>query len=335
MPKLLLTKKARIALLIGAVFLWFIVREGVGLAMDLHTLAGSAHKNTPQKTSAAQEQAIPRSAQQNLLAIVAYLQPTVAPAVTATRVQLSQDSTTGNRSTGVRYFAEGTTVGILQAGASALSKQQVKALLEKEIDSTWGVVQRALGFSTKEQAYAFFLGLASRESTLNAGLETGSGAGHSYGPIQAAETAYANANPTYTPENDVPRMTQYAFTPQNFYDPGIATYMGIRHLIHFSELARAKGYRGLDLLRHALMGYNTGYVDTTSQSWMTQYSDEIGALAGWYLNNGHLSDTLSTWTGDPLVDRSQPWGWYRSPCTIRQHPSHGCEGHLNIPLSVG
>ncbi len=174
MPKLLQTKKARIALLIGAVFLWFIVREGVGLAMDLHTLAGSAHKNTPQKTSAAQAPAIPRSAQQNLLAIVAYLQPTVTPAVKATRMQLSQDGTTGNRSS------------VLQAGASALSKQQVKALLVKEIDSSWGVVQRALGFSTKEQAYAFFLGLASRESTLNAGLETGDGAAHSYGPIQAA-----------------------------------------------------------------------------------------------------------------------------------------------------
>jgi hypothetical protein len=308
MPKLLQTKKARIALLIGAVFLLFIVREGVGLAMDLHTLAGSAHKNTSQKTSAAQAHVIPRSAQQNLLAIVAYLQPTVTPAATATRTQLGQDGTTGNRSTGVRYYAEGTTVGVLQAGASALSKQQVKALLKKEIDNTWGVVHRALGFSTKEKAYAFFLGMASRESTLNAGLETGSGAGHSYGPIQAAETAYADANPSYTPEHDVPEMVQYAFTPQNFYDPGIATYMGIRHLIHFSRLAKAEGYRGADLLRHALAGYNTGYIDNTGV--LTGYSDEIGALAGWYLHNGHLYDSASTWTGDPRVDRSQPWGWY-------------------------
>jgi hypothetical protein len=33
-------------------------------------------------------------------------------------------------------------------------------------------------------------------------------------------------------------------------------------------------------------------------------------MAGWYLHNGHLYDTLFTWTGDPNVNRSQPWGWY-------------------------
>jgi len=283
MHQLLQTKKARITLLIGAVFLLCIVSEKVSLAMDLHTLA-----------------------------IVPNSQPTGTPATTATSVQCGQGGTTGNGSTGadLRYFAVGTAVSVMQAEASALPKQLVKALLEKEIDNSWGVVQSALGFSTKQKAYAFFLGMASRESTLNAGLETGSGAGHSYGPIQAAETAYANANPSYTPEHDVPEMTQYAFTPQNFYDPGIATYMGIRHLIHFSRLAKAEGYRGSELLRHALMGYNTGYTDTTDQHAMTQYSDEIGAMAGWYLHNGHLYDTLFTWTGDPGVDRSQPWGWY-------------------------
>jgi hypothetical protein len=285
MHKLLQTKKAHIALLIGAVFLLFIVSEKVSLAIS-----------TSQKSSTGQAQVLPQSAQQNSLAIV----------------QCGQGGTTGNGSTGadLRYFAVGTAVSVMQARASALQKQLVKALLEKEIDNSWGVVQSALGFSTKQKAYAFFLGMASRESTLNAGLETGSSAGHSYGPIQAAETAYANANPSYTPEHDVPEMTQYAFTPQNFYDPGIATYMGIRHLIHFSRLAKAEGYRGSELLRHALMGYNTGYIDTTDQNAMTQYSDEIGAMAGWYLHNGHLYDTLFTWTGDPGVDRSQPWGWY-------------------------
>jgi len=311
MHQLLQTKKARIALLIGAVFVLFIVSEKVSLAMDLHTLADSAHNCTSQKSSTGQAQVIPQSAQQNSLAIVPNSQPTGTPA-TASSVQCGQGGTTGNGSTGadLRYFAVGTAVSVMQAEASALPKQLVKALLEKEIDNSWGVVQSALGFSTKQKAYAFFLGMASRESTLNAGLETGSGAGHSYGPIQAAETAYANANPSYTPEHDVPEMTQYAFTPQNFYDPGIATYTGIRHLIHFSRLAKAEGYRGSELLRHALMGYNTGYIDTTDQNAMTQYSDEIGAMAGWYLHNGHLYDTLFTWTGDPGVDRSQPWGWY-------------------------
>jgi hypothetical protein len=285
MHKLLQTQRARIALLIVAVFLLFMGGEGVSLALDLPTLAGTAQNSTLYENFGAQP----------------------GP-------QHRQGGTTGtcNRSTGagLRDLPLGTAVSILQAAASAMSKPVAKVLLEKEIDNSWGVVQSEMGFSTKEKAYAFFLGMATRESTLNAALETGNDSAHSYGLIQTAETAYANANPGYTPEHNVPEMTQYAFTPQNFYDPGIAIYMGIRHLIHFARLARAEGYRGTELLRHALIGYNTGYVDTKDQGWMTQYSDEIGAMAGWYLHNGHLYDAVTTWTGDPRVDRSQPWGWY-------------------------
>ena len=281
MHKLLQTQRARMALLIVAIFLLFMGGEGSSLAIALHTPAGPAQHTTHNVSSGAH----PGS-------------------------PCGQGGTTGNHSTGagLRDLPLGTAVSILQAAANAMSKQVAKVLLEKEIDNSWGAIQSELGFSTKEKAYAFFLGMATRESTLTAGLETGTGSAHSYGLIQTAETAYANANPSYTPEHNVPEMTQYAFTPQNFYDPGIAIYMGFRHLIHFANLARAKGYRGTELLRHALLGYNTGYIDNTSV--MTQYSDEIGALAGWYLHNKHLYDAMTTWTSDPRVDRSQPWGWY-------------------------
>ena len=209
-----------------------------------------------------------------------------------------------------RYYPAGTSSATMKADAANLTKQQVKIMVESQVNKNWGVIQSKLGFSTEAQAYAFFLGLATRKSTLNAGLETGSGAGHSYGAIQAAETAYANTNAGYTPENDVPEMTQYDFTPQNFYDPGIAIHMGIRHLLHFSNQARTAGYSGTELLRHALIGYNTGWVTNASASWLQQYSDEIGAIAGWYLNNGHLYDSQFTWTGSSAVNRSSPWGWY-------------------------
>ncbi len=209
-----------------------------------------------------------------------------------------------------RYYPLGTSVATMQADAANLTKQQVKIMVESQVTKNWGVIQSKLGFSTEAQAYAFFLGLATRESTLNAALETGSAASHSYGAIQAAETAYANTNAGYAPENDVPEMTQYDFTPQNFYDPGIAIHMGIRHLLHFANQARAAGYSGTELLRHALIGYNTGWVTNANQSWLQQYSDEIGAIAGWYLNNGHLYDSQFTWTGSSAVDRSSPWGWY-------------------------
>jgi hypothetical protein len=209
----------------------------------------------------------------------------------------------------IRYFPAGTAVATMRAQGGAMSRQQVKALIEKEVNANLGVIQAKLGFTTESQAYAFFLGVATRESTLGVNLETGSGPSHAYGPLQAAEPAYAG-NAGYTSENDVPQMTQFSFTPQNFYDPGVAVYMGIRHLLHFSNQARAAGYSGNDLLRHTLIGYNTGNVNVTDENLLKQYSDEIGSLAGWYLSNSHLYDTLFTWTGDPRVNRSQPWGWY-------------------------
>lgn len=326
------TKKARIVLLIGAMLLVFLAREVFSRAMNLHMLGDSVHQDTSQKSLTPQTQAVAQSSPQwNVLSIGVNAQPTAMPTPTPrltpspTKTPPTPTSTQAPRPTaiptvqgsppigtgsGLRYFPVGTAVSAMQAGASALTKQQVKALIEQEVDNSWGVVQSTLAFSTKQKAYAFFLGMASVESTLNASLETGSGPSHSYGPIQAAETAYANANPNYAPEHDVPEMVQYTFTPQNYYDPGIAVYMGIRHLIHFTRQAQASGYTGIELLRHGLIGYNTGDVNWPNQNWIVQYSDEIGALASWYLLNGHLYDTAFTYTGDPQVNRSQPWGWY-------------------------
>ncbi len=236
--------------------------------------------------------------------------PTQAIGSTHTTVSTQSLAVSASSSNSDRYFPVGTPVATMRALAANLTKQQVKTIIEKQVDANWGVIQSALGLGSKAQAYAFFLGMATRESTLNAALETGSGASHSYGPLQAAEPAYANANPSYSPENDIPQMVQYAFTPQNFYDPGIAVHMGIRHLIHFAHQSKAAGFTGTDFIRHALIGYNTGWVTTSNQSWLQQYSDEIGALAGWYLINGHLYDDAFTWTGSQAVNRSSPWGWY-------------------------
>jgi hypothetical protein len=214
-----------------------------------------------------------------------------------------------------RYFPVGTPVSTMIADANKLTQQQIKVLIEKQVDEYWGVIQSTFGFSSKENAYGFFLGQATRESTLQGGLETGgssigSGSGHSYGPLQAAETAYANTNPNYEPEPDVPQIYQYSLTADNFYDIGISIHMGIRHLIHFAHMASSAGDTGTNLVRYALAGYNTGWVTNVSSDELTSYSDEIGALAGWYIENNHLSDTDWTWTGDPRVDRSNPWGWY-------------------------
>jgi hypothetical protein len=218
-----------------------------------------------------------------------------------------------------RYFPPGTPVATMISEANSLTQQQVKLLIEQQVQEYWSVIQSTFGFSSLTNAYGFFLGQATRESTLQGGLETGGttlgsgtsgsgSAGHSYGPLQAAETAYLNTNPNYETEYDVPQIYQYDLVPSNFYDIGISIHMGIRHLIHFAHLAAAQGYTGVNLVRAALAGYNTGDVNNTGV--LTSYSDEIGALAGWYIENGHLYDTQWTWTGDPRVNRTNPWSWY-------------------------
>jgi len=243
--------------------------------------------------------------------------PTATPTTGATPTVTP--TATGSEPNIDRYFPPGTSVSAMISGASSLSQQQVKVLIEQQVKEYWNVIQSTLGFTSQEKAYGFFLGMATRESTLQGGLETGgttlgngtsgSGAsGHSYGPLQAAETAYLNTNPGYQTEYDVPEIYQYDLVPQNFYDIGIAIHMGIRHLIHFAHLAQAAGDSGVNVVRYGLAVYNTGQV--TNSGVLTSYSDEIGALAGWYIANGHLYDTAWTWTGDPRVDRSNPWSWY-------------------------
>ena len=245
--------------------------------------------------------------------------PTVGVTPTATTGITPTPTPTGSEPNIDRYFAPGTPIATMISVASSLTQQQVKVLIEQQVQEYWSVIQSTFGFSSLTNAYGFFLGQATRESTLQGGLETGgttlgsgtsgSGAsGHSYGPLQAAETAYLNTNAGYQTEYDVPQIYQYDLVPANFYDIGISIHMGIRHLIHFAHLAQAAGETGVNVVRYGLAGYNTGQV--TNSGVLTSYSDEIGALAGWYIINSHLYDTAWTWTGDPRVDRSNPWGWY-------------------------
>ena len=301
--------------------------SGLALVHASRRTASKASTPTSRSSSTAvylrllQENKAPTKRQAIQITLVLAAQPTAAPAVRGVAPPVLKPTAVPvatqpaaipvpSSASSDRYYPVGTPADTMIVDATNLPKQQVKTLIASQVNKNWSVIQSKLGFSSETKAYAFFLGLATRESTLNAGLETGSGSAHSYGALQAAETAYANANPSYTPENDVPEMVQYNFTPQNFYAPDIAIHMGIRHLLHFADLAQATGYSGTELLRHALIGYNTGVVTNSNQSWLQQYSDEIGAIAGWYLSNGHLYDSQFTWTGSSVVDRSNPWGWY-------------------------
>lgn len=231
-------------------------------------------------------------------------------------------STLTKSGTGDHYFSTDLSAleMVNQAKAAKDNKATAKAIIQEQVYEHWDLIRSKFGFRDRDQAYAFFLGFATRESTLDMSCETAGdfsdpikaqNSAHSYGLLQTAETAYKDTGASYIAETDVPEMTHYAFTAQNFYDPEIAVHMGIRHLIHFANSAKEKGYTGIEILRHAVLGFNTGWVDGGSNDWMADYVDEMGALAQWYYKEKHLTDNTFTWHTDSRAEsyRNDPWGW--------------------------
>lgn len=212
----------------------------------------------------------------------------------------------------------------------AMSVQEVKYALYKEIDEHWDLLRVRLGEEDREKVYALFLGVGSRESTLGgngdgADIETAQGQGfgvssaHAYGTLQTAVTAFADADPTFMKEENVPEMYQYSLSESTFYDAIISNHMGIRKILHFVEIAINEHHlEGYQVVRASLKGFNTGWCDYTGESdgYYAGYPDEIIALAHWYYDEGHLYDNEFTWTTDKRADqyRSDPWGWW-SDCS--------------------
>ena len=175
--------------------------------------------------------------------------------------------------------------------------------------------------------YALFLGLGSRESTLGenkigsdheTAYEDGWGvnSAHAYGTLQTAVTAFADCDPTFMPEDNVPEMFQYSFTPSNFYDCIISNHMGIRKILHFAEICiDEENMHGYQVIRNSLKGFNTGwcYMAEDDGAYKT-YADEICSMAQFYYNEGHLYDNVFTWTsagGEMEKYRTDNrWDWW-------------------------
>ena len=207
-----------------------------------------------------------------------------------------------------------------------MSVQEVKYALYKEIDEHWDLLRVRLGEDEREKVYALFLGIGSRESTLGEGKvgadhETaysqgfGVSSAHAYGTLQTAVTAFADADPTFMKEDNVPEMYQYSLSESTFYDAIISNHMGIRKILHFVEIGiNQEGFEGYQVVRGALKGFNTGWCDyqEENQGYYKDYPDEIAALAHWYYDEGHLYDNVFTWTNDTRAEqyRSDPWGWW-------------------------
>ena len=209
----------------------------------------------------------------------------------------------------------------------AMSVQEVKYALYKEIDEHWDLISVRLGQPEREKVYALFLGVGTRESTLGgngdgADIETAQGEGfgvssaHAYGTLQTAVTAFADCNPLFMKEDNVPEMYQYTFNRSNFYDAIISDHMGIRKILHFVEIGiNQEGLTGYQVVRGALKGFNTGWCDYTNENdgYYKNYPDEIISLARWYYEEGHLYDNVFTWTNAEAAApyrEGNPWDWW-------------------------
>lgn len=209
----------------------------------------------------------------------------------------------------------------------AMSVQEVKYCLYKEIDEHWDLIKVRFGQENREMVYALFLGLGSRESTLGgngdgADIETahsegfGVSSAHAYGTMQTAVTAFLDCDPTFMKEDDVPEMFQYTLTHANFYDAVISNHMGIRKLMHFVRSAIVDyDLEGYQVVRASLKAFNTGWANYTGEDdgYYKNYPDEIISLARWYYEEGHLYDNVFTWTTDERADKYRQgnvWEWW-------------------------
>ena len=216
-----------------------------------------------------------------------------------------------------RYYPADMDIKKLKDAATALSVHEVKEIIFKELVEHWDVVRQYLKQDNMLKVFALFLGWATRESTLNAGVETafedgfGVNSAHAYGPFQTAVTAFYGCDPSFDLEDDVKELYWYTLNEINFADPYISTHMGIRKLIHFVIEAENFGVTGLDVVRSALKGFNSGHATPMQENETFHgYCDEIGSLGHWYYENSAYEDDDYTWTGDSRCDRDDPWGWW-------------------------
>jgi hypothetical protein len=191
------------------------------------------------------------------------------------------------------------------------SRADVKKMLAVSVNDAWPALKVHFGFEDwqKERVVALFIGQATKESTLRIDVETGTDKGfglnpaHAYGPLQTAVTAFKGSTEKYgyMAESDVPQMKWYDWTAENFYDPMISNFMGLRKMCHMAHRAKTevKAKDPRDILRRALKAFNTGWPNDPpgDKDWM-DYAYQIGRMGEWYYTKGHMTDDAFTWTGN-------------------------------------
>jgi hypothetical protein len=187
-----------------------------------------------------------------------------------------------------------------------LSAEEVKAYINDSVDRNWDQIRSSFNLSDtaadKDSAKAFFLGVASRESgtgdTMKTNLITGVGSSYSKGPLQTADTAYANnGHPEWNQDTHVDGIAQADLSESN--DLSTAIDMGVRHMLEGAELGKLAGHQSTaDLEIDAMAHHNTGHIEgaPSDPEWRATYAGQVMKMAAWY-ENGHLEDSQVVYFG--------------------------------------
>ncbi|MEN8906047.1 MAG: cellulose-binding domain-containing protein [Clostridiales bacterium] len=168
---------------------------------------------------------------------------------------------------------------------------------------------------TKDEALAFHFADMSRESGKDGywqmNLETGiGGAGHAWGPFQAAVTNFIGGgydadilNSLYMPTPDI----------SQFKVPNVSTYAGMKRLaegIEKSKSTLGTNRTTVEYLLGTLAHHNTGHATfetITNEGWLQSYGNEVLRMMQGYLVGNHLTDNKAYWTTEPIPEVNGPW----------------------------
>ena len=210
-------------------------------------------------------------------------------------------STTTNVAPGTR-----STLPAYSLDGPNLSADKVKTYISDSVDRNWDQIRSSFNLSDtaedKDRAKAFFFGVASRESgtgdTMQTSLITGEGSSYSKGPLQTADTAYANnGHPEWDQDTHVPGIVQADLTDSN--DLSTSIDMGVRHMLEGAELGKLVGHQSTeDLEIDAMAHHNTGHIEgaPSDPEWRATYAGQVMKMAAWY-GNGHLEDSQVVYFG--------------------------------------
>jgi hypothetical protein len=168
---------------------------------------------------------------------------------------------------------------------------------------------------TKDEAMAFHFADMSRESGKDGywqmDLETGiGGAGHAWGPFQAAVTNFTGGGYDADILN---RLDMPTPDISQFKVPNVSTYAGMKRLaegIEESKETLGSNRTTVEYLLGTLAHHNTGHATLetiTNEGWLQSYGNEVLRMMQGYLVGNHLTDSKAFWTTEPIDGVDGPW----------------------------